>query len=259
MAIGTHELAYAILHTDENRYIGIEHHSFSGSITSLPAQVEGLIKASAVLNHEFRSVSIAFCHHQATLIPAALFDPNKRETYLHFNHASDFSGEVRSDQLANLDCHNIYYLPAELEYFLSERFPQAKLLHHATSLLEAVAIRQKNSTEKRVFLQYRPQYFDLLVFNGKNLVFHNTFYYQANEDILYYLLFAADQLELNPESMLLEILGPTEKSSALVELIRKYVRHVELAQLPDHFKYSKVFNQVPAHFFVNLLNQYLCV
>ena len=190
---------------------------------------------------------------------SALFDHAKKDSYLKFNHAADVAGEVQSDQLANIDCHNVYFLPSELEQFLAERFPQSKTLHHATSLLEALAIRQKNATGKRMFLNFRPQYFDLVVMDGKELIFHNAFFHQANEDLLYYLLFTAEQLGMNPETMQLEVMGPTEKSSALIELLKKYVRHVELATFPSHFKYSKVFDQVPSHFFVNLLNQYLCV
>ncbi|MBK7855253.1 MAG: DUF3822 family protein [Bacteroidetes bacterium] len=100
--------------------------------------------------------------------------------------------------------------------------------------------------------------FDLIITEGKKLIYYNSFTYQSTEDFMYYILFACEQMQLNPESAVFYFSGMIEKNSALYLLAQKYIRNIRFTQRPDFCEYSYRFNEVPSHYHYRLYNQYLC-
>jgi hypothetical protein len=67
-----------------------------------------------------------------------------------------------------------------------------------------------------------------------------------------------EQLGLNPESADLMMMGEVDKHSSITDLVMKYIRNVSFAKRNDEFRYSFVFDQLPGHYYFNLLNASLC-
>jgi hypothetical protein len=61
----------------------------------------------------------------------------------------------------------------------------------------------------------------------------NTFEYKTPEDLIYYLLFTAEQLNLNPEIFKLEFLGNIAEDDAYFKIAYKYIRNVSLLDVKD--------------------------
>ena len=63
---------------------------------------------------------------------------------------------------------------------------------------------------------------------NQKLLLYNTFEYQTKEDFIYYLLFTAEQLQLNPEIFQLKLFGKISKENELYQIAYKYIRNVSL-------------------------------
>jgi hypothetical protein len=61
----------------------------------------------------------------------------------------------------------------------------------------------------------------------------NTFDYKSPEDFIYYILFAAEQLQLNPEYFQLELLGKIAENDALYNIAYQYIRNVTLLDVSN--------------------------
>jgi hypothetical protein len=61
----------------------------------------------------------------------------------------------------------------------------------------------------------------------------NSFEYKTPEDLIYYLLFTAEQLNLNPEYFKLEFLGDINEEDAFFKMAYKYIRNVFLFDTTD--------------------------
>ena len=57
---------------------------------------------------------------------------------------------------------------------------------------------------------------------------YNTFDYTTKEDFIYYLLFTAEQLGLNPEEFPLVLLGNVTKEDELFKIAYTYIRNVSI-------------------------------
>ena len=64
---------------------------------------------------------------------------------------------------------------------------------------------------------------------------------QTKEDFIYYLLFTAEQLQLNPEEFPVVLMGSVNKNDDLFNITYKYVRHVSLLA-KDAMLYSNAAN-----------------
>ena len=70
-------------------------------------------------------------------------------------------------------------------------------IHKKEKMLKLIFLHK--STEKTVYINVYKGNFDVVVLNNKQLEFSNSFYFETQEDFIYYILFVAEQLALNTE------------------------------------------------------------
>jgi len=97
-------------------------------------------------------------------------------------------------------------------------------------------------------------HFEIIVTNQGKLELYNTFNYKTKEDFIYYILFAAEQLSLNPETLIFEFIGSINVDDDLYKIAYKYIRHIEV----ENFKPSLTFQNEQASNLSNfiLLNSF---
>jgi hypothetical protein len=120
----------------------------------------------------------------------------------------------------------------------------------------------KNNAGKKAFANFITRsngvgYFEMVLLDGKDLLFSNSFQYSTADEIAYYILFVYEQLELNPEITELVLSGEIEKTSKEHALLYTYIRHVKFAERPENFRYSYKFEEIPNHQFYSLFTQFL--
>ena len=110
-----------------------------------------------------------------------------------------------------------------------------------------------------MFVNVHAPWFDLTVLNGSSLQFHNSFRYNAPEDMAYYLLYTMEQLGLSPDSIPVSITGALKMNSDAYKLLETYVRTLRFEPVNSGTSLSSSLSSAPKHYFFNLLNQFLCV
>jgi hypothetical protein len=75
-------------------------------------------------------------------------------------------------------------------------------------------------------------HFEIIVIQNQKLLLFNSFDYQTPEDFIYYVLFTAEQLSLNPENFPLELIGNID-SEIFFKIAYKYIRNVSLMDVDD--------------------------
>jgi len=141
-----------------------------------------------------------------------------------------------------------------LEKTLKKISPSIRIRHHFSPLIEKNLSVNKNKSGRRAFVHVQDQRFDLIISETGKLLLANTFSFQTSEDFIYYLLFACEQLKMNPETLELEITGEVETNSAISSLAKKYIRNIKFGQRPVETRFAKEFEQFPSHFYHNLFS-----
>jgi hypothetical protein len=258
---GLDSFSCCVLDSKRNKYLALCNWTFQGVYNwqSFTESLASIVKETPLLQHGYKSVSAAVVNNKSTLVPDALFENGKEETYLRFNHTLEEEDAVKTDRLKNIEARNIYALPKALERSLGSHFPNVRFMHHSTSFLESVLLQYKNLDQPKVAVHVQMSHFEVAVVEGKKLRLYNSFAHQTSEDFIYYLLFVCEQLKLNPEKLDLLLLGEIERNSAIYSILHKYVRNISFGERSDSFEYSYKLTDLPKHFYYNLFNQYLCV
>jgi len=95
-----------------------------------------------------------------------------------------------------------------------------------------------------------------MVIANDKLLFYNSFNYQSKEDFIYYILFTAEQLELNPEKFELNLSGIIDTESELFKIAYRYVRKVGLLENRSEYKFPPNSKETTKRRHFTLLNQY---
>lgn len=253
--------SFAIFNTLNSKFLSLETARIS--LVDQPSDFFDALKKFTNdhkwLRNQFARVEVLFESSGSTLIPSSLYHPNDKEALAKFNFEVDNQMEIGTDKLINADSYLLYAIPAGLKETLDEIFPVYSLTCHASVLIEVLMILNKNQTSgKRMFVNVRDAEIDIIIIEGKQLLFYNSFPYHSKQDFIYFIIFVIEQLNLNPEEIELMFSGAIDKKSTLFDIAWKYIRNIKFQELPPAYRYSYVFNDIPSHYFFSLLNSGIC-
>ncbi len=265
-------ITYSVLDIERNKYLTIENIGLNNPFGSTFPEEEArsAFADRAILKSKYKSVSAAYINNQATLVPTAIFDQGKAREYLRLNleeskvtidsaRANGSHLEFAMDTLNELKSVNLYYFPEEVKNTLRSAHKNVVIKHHSSILIQSALLRYKNQHKKILLVHFHKDSFEILVINENQLKLYNSFFYQSVEDFVYYILFACEQLSLNPEQIETVVFGQLNKHSDYYSMLYTYIRNITISKRPDNFEYSYQFEDLPAHYYYNLFSQYLCV
>ena len=174
-------------------------------------------------------------------VPVALFSEDFLGSYLQFSNQVFESEQFAYDDLRNYEMKNVYVPFSGANDVLIENFGEFEFKHSSTTLVSGLLDTSKNIEERQVFAIINTDHFDLVIVQNQKLLLYNSFEFRTTEDFLYYLLFAAEQLGLNPEQFKLTLLGSVKQDDALFQAAYKYVRNISLFE-PEIHKNSADFS-----------------
>jgi len=253
--------SFCIYDNSRDKYSALSSWDFRDitSNYSLHQLLKEFIPEQDWLNQSFEKTTIIFESPVSTLIPEPLFDKANLKHYLRFNHHLEDSEIVKNDYLPLLDAENIWAIPQNLNDLLIDTFPEASVHNHASSLIESLLQQNKNrDAGESIFVNIRKNWFDIIVLKENNLVLFNSFKYRTKEDFIYFLIYVMEQLRLNPEKTDVTLMGEILKISSVYEITYKYVRNINFIRRPNNYQFSYVFDDIPEHFYFNLINLQHC-
>ena len=253
--------SFSIFRPDDHKYLSVESIHFNQDLIQ-QGSTHLLLEAlnnNKWLNRAYDSVQIFYEIPLVSLVPSSLFNPADQESISGFSFAVPEGHHLNNERLQNLDAHLLFYVPDRLEETLMQKFPAAVFQSHARSLVDLLMLINKNlPQQKRMFVNVRNAHLDLLIIEGKQLLFYNIFHYTSKEDFIYYILFVMDQLNLSPEELSLHLSGLVDKNSTLFDMAFKYVKNISFVEAQQPFIFSHVFDDVPLHYYFNLFKSPLC-
>lgn len=259
LQIGISDIQVAVQDKQKNKYIALEKYNISNAYNfeAVAELFDSLLKESKLINHKFKSVACILVNSLSTLVPNALYEDDRKKMYLKFNASLEGNEFIVVDEIRSLDAKNVFALPFSLKAKLDSHYNNIKYHHASSTLIDTLVANNKNQTGKKLFVHVQETHFETLLIDGKNLIFYNTFNYHSPEDFIYYLLFAFEQLQLNPEKIETILLGEIEKSSAVYTVTQKYIRTLKFAERSVDADYSYQLQTLPKHFYFTLFNSYL--
>ena len=151
---------------------------------------------------------------------------------------------------------NVYIPYVNVNNFFIDQFGSFEYKHFSTTLVETLFNTYKYSLTPQMFVNMCPSHFEIVVVSEKKLQLYNTFKYTTKEDFIYYILFTAEQLKLNPEKFELKFLGTIEKDDPFYTIAYRYVRNVSLLENRSNYRYIDGISEALKRRYYSLFHQY---
>lgn len=216
--------------------------------------------AFLLANHQlgakkFGKVLISVLNKDFTLVPEAYLGEEARHL-LEFATGGGGAGQV-FQQHRLPQASMLYALDAGLCSLLEKTFPYATV-RHAGAVSLALFFGQQSLRDSNIYLALNGRYIELAARQGNKLLFYNVFLHETDEDVLYYLLFAMEQLNISPQEAKLCLSGQIGVEDELVKQLKRYIREVKFCVRAPGIALPAQAASLPMHQYFTLLNQHQC-
>ncbi|MDX1827920.1 MAG: DUF3822 family protein [Lutibacter sp.] len=206
-----------------------------------------------ILSLKYNSVSVTHFNNLVSQVPEPFFDKNNLPNYLQYSVKLLEDDFIAYDTIQNTEIVNVYVPFVNINNFMIDVYGTFFYKHSSTILIEKLLQQFKNTDKEICFINVTKNQFEIVIINNNKLLLYNCFDFTTKEDFIYYILFTAEQLKLNPEEVQTILLGDIEEESELYTILYQYIRNVSFYK-PTFF--PEALKDVSKHYFFTLLNQF---
>nr|WP_315143205.1 DUF3822 family protein [uncultured Flavobacterium sp.] len=194
------------------------------------------------LKDSYDEILVIHNNNLSTFVPEPLFDENFLGSYLQYNTKVFETDFFAFDEIPNYQMNAVYIPYVNINNFFIDQFGAFDYKHANSILVSKLLVASKNKDEKKMFVHINTGHFEIIVVQNQKLLLFNSFDYNTPEDFLYYILFTAEQLNLNPENFPLELIGNIDTESDYFKIAYKYIRNVSLIDVED-LRWNNYFSE----------------
>ena len=180
------------------------------------------------LKDSYDEILVIHNNNLSTFVPEPLFDENFLGSYLQYNTKVFDTDFFAFDEIPNYQMNAVYIPYVNINNFFIDQFGSFDYKHASSILVNKLLDASKNNDDKKMIVNFNPGHFEIVVVQNQKLLLFNSFDYQTPEDFLYYILFTAEQLNMNPENFKLELLGTIAEEDDFYKLAFKYIRNISM-------------------------------
>jgi hypothetical protein len=220
--------SFCVLDSKTQKDIYFTQYKFEETLNSpedLLKRIETIFKNDPNLQIEYTGVSVIHQSNLSTIVPTKYFNENSLATYLNFNIKTLKTDFITFDNINTIDAKNVYVPYVNINNYLFQNFGEFEYQHHSSILLEKL-FKIESSTEKKMYVNVSKSSFDIVVLENRKLIFLNSFSYTTKEDFIYYILFTAEQIQLNTEEFKLYFMGEIEIESEIYKIAYTYIKNI---------------------------------
>ena len=250
-------LSYCILDTIRNKYILLRGTDPDDPKLLTADKAAEIIISDDFLSRKFKRINLILPSSRSTLVPAPLFDPEKKEEFFTLNLLKEENDVILYNRIPEPDSYVIYSVSRQFSELAAKLFPGVNPLHHTVPLLQQVSHFSRNEFGLYVHAHLGKEYFNLLILEHGALKFFNTFNYKNITDILYYVFNTYKNMSISREETI-NLSGHVQMNDELYSKISRYLKNIKFRVPEGNFSFSYVFSDSELHRSFNLLSVTNC-
>ena len=134
-----------------------------------------ILEDNSLLN--FDRVNCIYFRGPATFVPTSLYDASKKEKYLRQNVKIDTQLKIAEDHTINKEIKILHQVLASEEEVFKRLYSNITFTHYTKVLYDNLYRDTKSDSGIIIYLHLQDNFFDVMVFDGKKLLFYNTYPY----------------------------------------------------------------------------------
>lgn len=251
-------LSFCVLNSVTNQLEFLKKITFDklSSPIALKNKLQEFMASEKINSIEISKVIILHQNELSVFVPKSLFSKNNLSDYLKYNVKILDNDFIAYDEIQNADLVNVYVPYANINNYIFDNFGEFEYKHFSSTLVETLLNKSQKSDDEIMYVNVSIHNFEVIVIKNRKLIFYNTFDYSSKEDFIYYILFSAEQLNLNPEKFIVFLLGDIEKDHELYQILYTYIRNVEFGVNFNSFETTSEVSLPNKHEDLVLINSF---
>ncbi len=206
----------------------------------------------------WKSVKISIKNLKFSLVPSALFDVSNASKYMQMVDEWDDDKDIlchfkhQSNEMVN-----VFVAEKKIIQWFKKTYPgkNIELIHHTSLFIEALLQNNspQNFSKQALFVSIESQIMTVVLKNGSKVEFCNNFRFFTDNDLLYFLLFVYEELELDTNIIPVFLTGSVHSDTETYRKLYKYIRYVNFTPRTQSLRFSYKFDELQDHSYYNLL------
>lgn len=188
-------------------------------------QLKKIFEAEKISAGGVEKPVVIFTNNLFAFVPRPLFNEKKLADYLKFNTKILETDFIAFDELENCEVNNVYVPYTNINNYFFEQFGEFDYSHSMSLWVEKTLQLSEETPDGTFYVNAFQKHFELSIVKEGKLLLCNSFSFEAPEDFVYYLLFVAEQLKLDPEKFQLKFAGAISETSENYQRCFTYIRN----------------------------------
>lgn len=252
--------SFCILDVKKNIYLGFRHYNLEKtfSIDDYVDRLTEVFNEDDLLGWQYDSSSFIYLTQKSTLIPESFFDKSNLKDYFEFNQNLNELDEINYNYLDEINAYNIFAVPHYIVNLVLSRLNNVSFFHQATPFIKIIFENIVDKESKSACVNLNSRFADIAVVSENKLCLYNTFQFQNETDLLYFVLYIYKQLDLKTGKNKLFIAGEHSDNIKYYSALKKYITTVRFLE-PFTFIFADILEKLTKYKYLNLFNSFRCV
>ncbi len=223
-----------------------------GDFTELFSNIQ---EKSKILHKGFKETKVFIQGDTSILVPRQLYTADKAEAFLDTSVGIMGTSKIIIDELDfSSPIVNVFSMPAKMIDNIAAILGDIIVEHTYSQILRLLFTAPVSALpEQFLKVQFYNKHFIVAAIADNNLQLIRHFEFEVPRDVLYHLLYIAQQLKFSPETLVLQISGMVDLASPLYAELQGYFTNLEVEQA-DKGLFHLDASEFPAHYFTPIFN-----
>ena len=185
---------------------------------------------------------------KTTLVPIAIFNQDLVENFYRMTIDAGRNSKILFSLVPDMASYAIYEIDHAVHALLQEKHPESIMQNDIVlsgyGCPPGIALMKIRILRKQLVIHTL----------NDSINFYNSYYYEGENDMLYYILGAIKNMDLKPEAIILD--GMVNKHESIYPRLKQYFEHVDLTVNNPRVYYSHLLSHLPDARFINLFNSF---
>ncbi|GGW62171.1 uncharacterized protein DUF3822 [Winogradskyella epiphytica] len=233
-------LSFCILNRTQNEIEFLKSYYFKQDLTPIEVLEELKLELSSntAFSEDFNEVTVIHQNELSTLVPEALYNAEHKADYLKFNSKILRNDFITEDAIPINKSINVYVPYVNINNYIFDTFGAFVYKHSSSILITAYLELIEHTEDTKVFINVNKDSLEVIVVADKKLQLFNVFEFHSKEDFIYYVLFVFEQLQLDVETVPIELAGKITLGDELYIILYRYIRHVDFIEKEYNFAFN---------------------
>jgi hypothetical protein len=243
--------SFCITTPEDGLIRAMRHYAFTDTILQedILNKTEEVLHKDELLRLPHRKVRVCYLSRKSTIVPGDFGDPNAFKKILEFNQPIDDLDEIHYNEIPSCGANLIFAVPTYVAGLLADRFENICFIKSKSG---------SGSELELISILLNKEFFDIVIIREGKLKLYNSFLYANSTDLLYFILYACRQLDMNVKKTAVLMLGEEAGNQDLIRELRPYLKKQLELNDPGKVRFSLSMEKPDIIRFFTLLNLSHC-